>query len=304
MPEQALTPLHIAARDGDNAMITALLDEGAEIGALACPAGHAPLHLAVCSGHLSSAELLISRGAPKATMHVERDGAAPLSAMHTAAWQGDLAMCKMLVRRGGFKADVDVYDLHFLGGAEAAVQWYNTHRQTLQEWPDQVPMALQPVPLGFRVDAAFHLTVGQGLPKSSEGLPEIGKCLSEGTEAIAKFLEAINMAISMSWGRMINRSELADETEKNLSQAGWAHLALNPFALAAATNSSRPVMWQDGEEEKEEVMALLKFSLQGFKGSAKGDWEAVLEAWELRGNRLLAEAKAWGKVNRSTLSLC
>lgn len=109
------------------------------------------------------------------------------------------------------------------------MQWYNTHRQTLQEWPDQVPMALQPVPLGFRVDAAFHLTVGQGLPKSSEGLPEIGKCLSEGTEAIAKFLEAINMAISMSWGRMINRSELADETEKNLSQAGWAHLALNPF---------------------------------------------------------------------------
>ncbi|KAK0725252.1 hypothetical protein B0H67DRAFT_125580 [Lasiosphaeris hirsuta] len=426
MFEQALTPLHVAARDGDDAAITALLDKGADSGAL-CQGGCqcydprmgaipfvTPLHLAVCSGHLSSAELLIRRGSPKATVHTERHCFAPLSALHTAAWKGNLTMCKMLISRGGFRADADVRDVHVLGvpsplafsiaggnalttgeyliemGAKAAVKWYRTHSETLRLFPERLPMALQCVPIGFRMESAFDIF--------ADGTD------AETTAVTHKFIRAIDAAVA-PWPHEVSPQDLAatvfpDMMMEDFIRQGWAKPNLQAFAtfitdgslatlvrptaagaqsydelvaravdevhdyllwsmarleayllesnvvwaepppapksLATKMSASelrsgflaavgagrmavcrnlagqgvfnlltpldsivllRVTMAQDGEGDKKEVVDMLELLLQGFKASAKGDWEAVLRAWEGRGNALLAEAKAWGKVN-------
>lgn len=69
------TPLHYAASGGDLAAVTLLLEQGAEVNAVA-PNGNTPLMMAAGYGLIDAAELLLRRGAdPRAVNHGGRSAA-------------------------------------------------------------------------------------------------------------------------------------------------------------------------------------------------------------------------------------
>ena len=79
-----LTPLHYAARQGNIAAATALLDGGANINQPSGSEQTTPLVLAIANGHLDFAKLLIDRGAD--VNRANEMGVAPLYATEDVAW--------------------------------------------------------------------------------------------------------------------------------------------------------------------------------------------------------------------------
>ncbi len=67
-----ITALHWAAAQGHGAMVTLLLDHGADINARDVD-GNTPLHLAARNGNLSVVQLLLARGANPALANANGD---------------------------------------------------------------------------------------------------------------------------------------------------------------------------------------------------------------------------------------
>lgn len=108
-----LAPLHYAARQGNIAAATALLDGGANINQVSGSEQTTPLVLAIANGHYDFAKVLIDRGAD---VNIANDmGVAPLYATEDVAWVpkewspepvtaqekiDHLAMMKLLIAHG------------------------------------------------------------------------------------------------------------------------------------------------------------------------------------------------------------
>ncbi|RXT24154.1 hypothetical protein B5P46_19825 [Rhizobium leguminosarum] len=91
-------PLHEAAKDGDIARVTQLLDQGSDLSELD-GAGEPALIIASLAGHADVVALLLDRGAD---IEVRNKGG--LMALHAAAYAGNLEVVKLLVADG---ADVN-----------------------------------------------------------------------------------------------------------------------------------------------------------------------------------------------------
>ncbi|KAI1091703.1 ankyrin [Rostrohypoxylon terebratum] len=125
------TPLHVAARWGNDDIVNLLIKYGADVNSLsrgfcACDIPNSssriyadedyhepiwtPLHTAICHGHESTARLLISRGA---SMNVSPRflGSDPrhITALHTACYS-DLISVARFIMDEGYQTDVDVQD--------------------------------------------------------------------------------------------------------------------------------------------------------------------------------------------------
>jgi hypothetical protein len=87
-----LTPLALAATQGQAEFVRALLDRGARVNTAS--SGSNPLVLALANGHPEIARLLIERGAD--VRLANSDGRTPLM---IAAMHGDAAMCRLLLER-------------------------------------------------------------------------------------------------------------------------------------------------------------------------------------------------------------
>ncbi|KAI2463966.1 ankyrin [Annulohypoxylon bovei var. microspora] len=125
------TPLHIAARWGNDDIIELLLRYGADVNALSrgfckciLPEENPrmllgadpdtpiwmPLHTAICHGHESTARLLISRGASiNVSPRVLGSDARHITALHTACYSDMISVSRFLVDEG-YQANVDVED--------------------------------------------------------------------------------------------------------------------------------------------------------------------------------------------------
>lgn len=91
-------PLHQAAKDGDIARVTQLLDQGSDLSELD-EAGEPALIIASLAGHADVVVLLLDRGAD-----IEIRNKGGLTALHAAAYGGNLEVVKRLVAEG---ADVN-----------------------------------------------------------------------------------------------------------------------------------------------------------------------------------------------------
>jgi ankyrin repeat protein len=86
------TPLHVAVFRGDLAIVTLLLDKGADIESSKKLNGDRPLHVAVSYNHPEIVALLLARGAM-----VEARDASDRTALHLAALKGYAAVAKVLL---------------------------------------------------------------------------------------------------------------------------------------------------------------------------------------------------------------
>lgn len=107
-------PLHVAARFGQDAVVQWLLKNGARIESLAqslcgCNASlidlsweprWTPLHLAICNDNLSTAKLLISRGAALRTPRDPRGLVGSSDVLHVAAYENNTGAIEFLVGSG------------------------------------------------------------------------------------------------------------------------------------------------------------------------------------------------------------
>lgn len=108
-------PLHVAAKFGQDAVVQWLLKNGARIESLAqslcgCPASlidtsnweprWTALHLAICHDNLSTAKLLISRGAALRTPRDPRGVLESSDVLHVAAYQNNTGAIEFLVGSG------------------------------------------------------------------------------------------------------------------------------------------------------------------------------------------------------------
>ncbi|NKQ88606.1 ankyrin repeat domain-containing protein [Rhizobium ruizarguesonis] len=91
-------PLHQAAKDGDIARVTRLLDQGSDLSELD-EAGEPALIIASLAGHADVVALFLDRGAD-----IEIRNKGGLTALHAAAYAGNLEVVKRLVAEG---ADVN-----------------------------------------------------------------------------------------------------------------------------------------------------------------------------------------------------
>ena len=89
-----VTALHLAAAGGHQKVIATLLDAGAKIDMAGERHGDTPLHRAVGSGSLDAVTLLLERGAP---IVADKYGYTPL---HTAAASGHAKVASLLISRG------------------------------------------------------------------------------------------------------------------------------------------------------------------------------------------------------------
>lgn len=153
------TALHLAARGGYDDVIEVLLEQGASINvssrqlcrcqravgllnALESPEHEVhrptwtPLHMAICSSHVETAKLLLSRGAScKMEWRDEQDGVASPSqqpydstALHHAAGFGHVELVKHLLENG-YQTDLEIRDRRSLTPfyyAYASDQWDST----------------------------------------------------------------------------------------------------------------------------------------------------------------------------------
>ena len=107
-PRSGTTPLrslHYAAREGDNALIENLLENGADIEKAAGNVGYArPLHLAAINGHRSAVECLLDHGAD-----IEAKDEHGHTALRWAVWQGHVFVVECLLDRG---ADMEAPSQH------------------------------------------------------------------------------------------------------------------------------------------------------------------------------------------------
>ena len=92
-PQFGGTPLHWAAVQGKDAVVTLLLERGADLN-LTNNDGRTPLHLAAAQGHLAVATLLVGKGAVINAQ--DKDGNTPL---HFAAATGSKAIVELLLAR-------------------------------------------------------------------------------------------------------------------------------------------------------------------------------------------------------------
>ncbi|KAI0192613.1 ankyrin repeat-containing domain protein [Xylaria flabelliformis] len=117
------TPLHIAAAQGDDKLVTLLLDNGADVNALSrlfckcTPLSNrrtaplwTPLHTSMCHRHESTAILLLSRGASTSiTTRIRGEDNCRYTALHSACTLDLVDVVRTLVD-GGYQTDVTVRD--------------------------------------------------------------------------------------------------------------------------------------------------------------------------------------------------
>ena len=92
--EEGWTPLHLAAYAGFSGAATLLIDAGASLDAT-CVSG-APLHAAIMSDHLEMVEFLLSKGAKID----QKAGDKQWTPLHSAAYAGGVDIVKFLVNKG------------------------------------------------------------------------------------------------------------------------------------------------------------------------------------------------------------
>lgn len=167
-------PLHDAAKQGDLALITKLLDEGADVNKRSAIA--TPLYYAAQENHLEAVKLLLQRGANPngqsvggtALQHAARagsieiarilleNGADPnvpfkmgINALHLAAQQGHLEVVKLFLDHGADVGTVDKYGqpaIHF-----AMIDNHTDVAQLLLQHGSKAPAV---APLGETIRAA------------------------------------------------------------------------------------------------------------------------------------------------------
>ncbi len=91
------TPLHVAARDGHTAIVSALLDAGADVNAVEPVFGAVPLHKAVYNGHADITAALLTRQQIQLDFQGATNGYTPL---HDALWHGYEECASLLVEAG------------------------------------------------------------------------------------------------------------------------------------------------------------------------------------------------------------
>ena len=89
------TPLHLAAQLGHGAIVTLLLERGADVEAASGP-GYTPLHMAAEQGHVEVIKRLVDEGGANVRAVTGRD-ATPL---HWAAYHGHAKAFLVLLGRG------------------------------------------------------------------------------------------------------------------------------------------------------------------------------------------------------------
>ena len=94
LPYKGMTPLYIAAKEGNLVVVEALVKAGAAVDQAEAD-GWTPLLVAAQEGHLAAVEALVKAGA--AVDQAEADGATPL---YCAAQEGHLAVVEALVKAG------------------------------------------------------------------------------------------------------------------------------------------------------------------------------------------------------------
>ncbi|CAH8270413.1 unnamed protein product [Arabidopsis lyrata] len=110
--DRGWTQLHIKACKGDLKAVKELLDQGADVNALACgpkSKGMTPLHLAAKGGHIEVMDLLLERGA---NIEARTSGACGWTPLHAAAKERKREAVKFLVENGAFLPD-DITDCRF-----------------------------------------------------------------------------------------------------------------------------------------------------------------------------------------------
>eukprot|EP00041_Stephanoeca_diplocostata_P034042 m.1141937 g.1141937 ORF g.1141937 m.1141937 type:complete len:1462 (-) comp24452_c0_seq8:844-5229(-) len=92
---RGMSPLHVATKRGQAALVRALLDHGANINQLT-PEGWTPLHYAAYYNHLSCAEILINAGA-RLDIQIRQSKHKGKTMLHLAAARGHVEMVERLL---------------------------------------------------------------------------------------------------------------------------------------------------------------------------------------------------------------
>lgn len=182
-PKRSFRAIHLAARGGHDDVVAIMLDHGASIDVcsrqlcrcvpILCrassgphgipviqndPSGFSPLHLAICHFQVSTARLLLSRGASPRLSEPQRDSAP--TALHAAAATGQVDLCKHILD-GGF-VDVDAADHSGLTPFYYAYRngnWNSTVSLLLEKGADIDFLARQPIRHSGVEGDEFHTTL-------------------------------------------------------------------------------------------------------------------------------------------------
>lgn len=117
-----LTPLHLAAREGKQAVVSLLLAKGAAVNEVST-GGYTPLHLAALHGYTNIADTLLKKGAEVNAR--DTDGKTPLE---LAASQGKTATITLLLNKG---ADLNAKD---------NTGFTPLHEATIKHFPEAVKL--------------------------------------------------------------------------------------------------------------------------------------------------------------------
>ncbi|CAD5209581.1 unnamed protein product [Bursaphelenchus xylophilus] len=118
--EYGLTPLHLAAQSGHDALVRMLLNQGVQVDATSTTMNVIPLHLAAQQGHIAVVGMLLSRSTQQQHAKDWR-GRTPL---HLAAMNGHYEMVSLLIAQG---SNINVMDQNGWTGMHFATKAGHTN---------------------------------------------------------------------------------------------------------------------------------------------------------------------------------